>query len=227
MDISRWDLLDNLLYHEQSPALVASFFNPSAAFEGDLFHTIPGNDLYRITLEDLFAVTMLDMRVRPLGVRRLLHHQPTIDRATALLQEIPVDVDIWEGIDHLQPGRPADQLLRLLPREGDGIGPTTAGKILARKRARLIPIVDGVLERVVDARARDLWVVVGNYLQSAERRARLVGLRPPTLTLEVSDLRLFDIVLWMWGSQGRSTRKARLSLGLPVDCAGASLCRSI
>src|ERR671918_572867 len=102
------ELVDSLLFHQASEELVASFFDPNSSFEGDLLHTLPGNDPYSITLEDLFAVTMLDVVVGPRGVRRLLFDQPTRHQATELLRKIPLDVDIWKGGNHLQTGGPAD-----------------------------------------------------------------------------------------------------------------------
>lgn len=210
-------LVDLLLHHASSPALVASFFCPSAAFEGDLLYTIPGNDPHRITVEDLFAVTMLDVSVSPLGVRRLLNDPPTRERVTALLREVPAEVDIWDGIDHLRHGGPAERLWQLLQKEGDRIGPTTASKILARKRPRLVPIEDSVVKAIIQASAHDHWMVFCEYLQSTNRRDRLAELRPEHVEQTVPLLRVLDVLLWMWGSKARVTKKVRTDLGLPVD----------
>ena len=209
------ELVDSLLFHQASGELVASFFDPNSSFEGDLLHTLPGNDPYSITLEDLFAVTMLDVVVGPRGVRRLLFDRPTRHQATGLLRKIPLNVDIWEGGNHLQTGGPADRLWHLLVKEGDRIGPVTAGKLLSRKRPRLIPIVDSVVESILGIAARGYWNVFHDYLQSEDRRKRVALLRPKHVEESVSLLRILDVVLWMWGSQGRGTKKVRTSLGLP------------
>ena len=209
-------LMDSLLYHTASPALIGAFFEPTRAFEGDLIHTIRQNDPHRITVEDLFAVTMLDVAVGPLGVRRLLYDEQTRDVVNALLKIIPNDVDIWNGKEHIELGGPADQLLNLLPRQGDRIGPTTAAKIVARKRPRLIPIVDSVVVAILQAPSRDMWRIFYQYLQSAERRERLGAMRPHVVSSTVPLLRMLDVLLWMWGSHARVTRRARTDLGLPA-----------
>lgn len=213
----RGELIDSLLYDESSPELVGSFFNPDNSFEGELLHVLPGNDSYSITLEDLFAVTMLDVGVAPRGVRRLLFDKSIRHQTAGLLREIPVDVDIWEGGRHLRTGGPADRLWHLLQRRGDRIGPVTAGKLLARKRPRLIPIVDSVVESILDVAPRDNWGIFHEYLQSEDRRKRLTLLRPKQVEESVSLLRTLDVVLWMWGSQARDTKKVRTGLGLPAE----------
>ena len=157
VDMARSDLLDRLLFDEASGALVASFFALDGPFEGDLLHTLQGNDRDQLTLGDLFAVTMLDVSVSPRGVRRLLLDDNTRAQVTTLLSDIPDDVDIWDGASHLVPDGPAHRLWRLLQREGDRIGPTTAGKILARKRPKLLPIWDSVVDDIVQRRGPNLW----------------------------------------------------------------------
>lgn len=217
MNLRREELVDSLLFHESSPKLVGSFFEPDSPFEGDLLHTLAGNDPYCITLEDLFAVTMLDVAVSPLGVRRLLFDQLTRQQIAGLLREIPLDVDIWEGRNYLRPGGPADRLWHLLQREGDRIGPVTAGKLLSRKRPRLVPIVDSVVESILKVPSPDYWEIFRDYLQSEDRRKRLRLLRPKHVEETVSLLRVLDVVLWMWGSQARGTKKVRTQLDLPAE----------
>jgi Family of unknown function (DUF6308) len=217
MNLLREELVDSLLFHQSSPELVASFFDSNTSFEGALLHTLPGNDPYCITLEDLFAVTMLDVSVAPSGVRRLLFDQPTRNQTAGLLHEIPLDLDIWEGGTDLRTGGPADRLWRLLQREGDRIGPVTAGKLLSRKRPRLIPIVDSVVESILRVPSRRYWDIFHNYLQSEDRRKHLVFLRPKHVEEAVSQLRILDVVLWMWGSQGRGTKNVRINLCLPAE----------
>lgn len=217
MSVTPEELIDSLLFHQASRDLVASFFDPGTSFEGDLLHELPGNDPYAITLEDLFAITMLDVVVGPRGVRRLLFDESTRHEASHLLRKIPLNVDVWEGGNHLQTGGPADQLWHLLLREGDRIGPVTAGKLLCRKRPRLIPIVDRVVESMLGIVGRGYWMFFHDYLQSEERRQRVAVLRPERVEESVPLLRTLDVVLWMWGSQGRATKSVRTGMGLPAE----------
>jgi Family of unknown function (DUF6308) len=210
-------LVDILLNHELSPDLVAAFFDPSGAFEGDLLHTLPGNAPDEITIEDLFAVTMLDVSVAPRGVRRLLFDEEVRRLVSTFLAKMPSTVEIWEQPDLLGAGTPAWQLYGLLQRQGDRVGPVTAGKLLARKRPHLVPIVDSIVEKIFGGlRGRACWPVFVELLSSASRRERLVQIRPPDVATSVSLLRILDVTLWMWGSQGRSTKAIRLELGMPA-----------
>jgi len=213
----RWTMVvDTLVNHRATPRLLAAFFDPTSAFEGDLLHTLPGNRRDEVTLEDLFAVTLLDVVVAPLGVRRLLFSDNTRHKISALLKQVPNDVDIWDGGAHLQLGQPAHQLWQLLQRTGDKIGPTTAGKILARKRPHLIPIGDSVVDAITGTTAPNSWSHFHHQLQSSDRRARIDELRPPGGVPGVPTLRILDIALWMWGSQARVTKSVRTSLNLPA-----------
>jgi hypothetical protein len=49
--------------------LVAAYFNPVGNFAADTFDTLGTNSPGRITIDDLLAASMLDVRVMPLAVR--------------------------------------------------------------------------------------------------------------------------------------------------------------
>lgn len=210
-------LLNTLLHHERTPQLVAAFFDPNGPFEGDLLHSLPGNAPHEITIEDLFAITLLDVRVAPPGVRRLLYDSETKAQVHDLLSVLPTGVDIWHGQHWLRPEGEAHQLWRKLQREGDRVGPVTAAKLLCRKRPRLIPIIDEVVEGIIAVPSSLHWTLVQEIMQSDDRREVLISLRPSWISPEVSTLRLLDVTLWMWGSQARATKLVRRRLELPVD----------
>src|SRR5690606_21186258 len=96
----------------------------------------------------------------------------------------------------------ASQLWWLLRDEKDGLGRTTTSKLMARKRANLIPVFDSVVGGVLGLKnatghwelMRALMVADGNgqplhrYLHEMAADADLAPL--------VTPLRVFDVVVW-------------------------------
>lgn len=82
-----------------------------------------------------------------------------------------------------------------------GIGPTLASKLMVRKRPHLIPIEDSVVDRVIERGRGDSWRLwweafqtEGDYLEKHATKLRVeIG------RLELYILRVFDVMLWMWG----------------------------
>lgn len=82
-----------------------------------------------------------------------------------------------------------------------GIGPTVPSMFKACKRPHLIPIEDSVVNRVVELGRGDSWRLwweafqaEGDYLEERATELRTEIGRP-----ELSTLRVFDVMLWMWG----------------------------
>jgi Family of unknown function (DUF6308) len=130
------------------------------------------------------------------------------------LKVIPSDEDIWDRPDLLKPGGEAWKLWKLLQKEGHGILEVTAGKLISRKRPRLIPIVDSVVAKIINVDRQDQWDFFGSYLSDPQRRVDLDKMKPRNLVPSVSTLRILDITLWMWGSEGKPAKKARQTVGL-------------
>jgi hypothetical protein len=122
------------------------------------------------------------------------------DPFSQLLREVGPDRDLATEavtVDGAWPARRLYAALLALP----GVGPTTASKLCARKRPRLVPIYDSVVAQVTDGRA-SYWEPLrielrrpGSYLH-----ARLVRLGEDTgLENHISAIRIFDVVTWMEG----------------------------
>ena len=117
-----------------------------------------------------------------------------------LLSRIDPDVDLGTGRSRslVEDGGQADQAWRLLKAQDD-VGWVTAGKLLARKRPRLIPVWDNVV-RCAFGRPANAWIWLDDLL-----RARGVILRSQLQKLHeeaelperVSLLRTLDVVVWM------------------------------
>lgn len=172
------------------------------AFTGAHFDRLPTAAGNRITSEDIVAVSCLSVHVPAAAAVEILSGQA--DEISALLSRIPdvnleeVPIDQHEG---LFGGGSAASELWLLLRTHVGIGPTTASKLMARKRVGLIPIYDSVVARVTgfDSSA-GTWRAWHNVLSSdVALKDRLGRLRNSAGLERVSLLRILDVVLWMDG----------------------------
>ena len=97
----------------------------------------------------------------------------------------------------------------------DGVGPTRASKLLARKRPELVPIVDSVILDALRLRG-EAWRPLAQALQDPRLRREIDRLRPPRVNKSISTLRLLDVVVWMSCSRSSAVVKVQMELGAPV-----------
>ncbi|WP_251149765.1 DUF6308 family protein [Cellulosimicrobium sp. Marseille-Q4280] len=149
----------------------------------------------RFTADDLVAVSLLSVNVPPHGAIQLLESRA--DELARLLAEIPHDlelVDVESIPDDWAPNR-----LWAALRDVRGIGWVTAGKLLARKRPRLIPVYDSVVQEAVTPTA-SFWEALRAALRADDRalHRHLLSLRDEAgIGDDISALRVFDVVVWM------------------------------
>lgn len=193
-----------------SGELVERYFDPTSRFAGSTFDALPPLEPDRITTGDLLAVGLLDVPLTPPAVRALLGQVGR--RVEEHLVRIPSDVDLWEASeDQLEPAYAMWRLLRDGLR-GTGVGSTRCSKLMARKRPRLIPVVDSTIRTRLGIGPRDdSWLVFRDALRADPALVELIdGLRPPTApTSVVSTLRILDAALWM--NLSNSTHVTRLA----------------
>jgi len=156
-------------------------------------------DRDRFTADDLVAVTFLSVNVPAQAAILLLDSKA--DRFSELLTDLGDDRDLVGEKAPLDIGGAGSAVwteLMSLP----GVGPTTASKLLARKRPRLRPIYDSVVAEVVGSTR--LWEPLRMLLTSEPAlHDRLLHLRGEAgLSDDVSALRVFDVVAWMEGKYG-------------------------
>jgi len=176
----------------------------------------PHQDPDRFSAEDVLAVSFLSVFVPPMAAHKLLDAQA--DHFNDLLREIGPDRDlVTEDVpadDTWTVRRLYSALLAL-----HGIGPTTASKLVARKRPRLVPIYDSVVGQVTDGRVA-FWEPLRVHLREADGalHARLLRLKEDAgLADSVSAIRVFDVIAWMEG------KDRNLKLQLPDETIGAEL----
>ena len=188
--------------------LLTAYYDPARGFAGETFDTLGANRRNEITLDDLLAVTLLDVRWSPSAVRRLLGQDAA--RATALLVGISSVMSLWEASDERLAA--IDPLWNLLTRCRDGVGQEQASKLLARKRPRLVPVTGKIIV-ARDGPVGQTWRALRYCLQDESLRQAIEALRPRHART-ASMLRLVDAALWMLHSESTAARNARDAAGV-------------
>ncbi|MFF5028223.1 DUF6308 family protein [Streptomyces collinus] len=175
----------------------------ATAFTGARFESLAGGGDRQavadtVTADDLIAVQTLSVRVPAQAALDLLEGDLG-GRMTDLLRAVPTGLDMVEaGAADLDADSSAHQAWVLLCKQR-GIGWVTAGKLLARKRPRLVPVYDEVVRCALD-RPKSPWLGLRTALRADDRalHRELAALRRAAgLTDAVSVLRVCDVVLWM------------------------------
>ncbi|MFD4443731.1 DUF6308 family protein [Nocardia sp. NPDC058519] len=217
--VVRWTFPSEL-EHDQTAAaaaLLRTYFcdvdaDGSPRYPGAVFERLGGGgdrseiaDVF--TAEDVVAVTLLSVRVPGSAAIRMLERDH--DGLNSLLGLIPADVDLVDAeIDILDEGSPADRLWRAL--RSVGVGPVTTSKLLARKRPKLLPVIDSVVKQVLDHPDRQsYWMALRSALREDERALVEILAAARTdagLGEDISLIRCFDVVVWMVGRRDGQLR---------------------
>ncbi|CAL9327716.1 hypothetical protein E6R61_34815 [Streptomyces sp. LRa12] len=176
----------------------------AVVFTGSRFeHLAGGGDrpdvADRVTAEDLVAVQTLSVTV-PASVALDLLEGPLGVRLSGLLHAIPRDIDMVDAeADVLVEGSPADQAWHLLCAQR-GVNRVIAGKLLARKRPRLLPVYDRVVRCALGRPRPSFWLALHAELRADDcaLHRQLLALRKIAGVPEtVSALRVCDVAVWM------------------------------
>lgn len=153
----------------------------------------------RITAEDLVAVQTLSVTVPARVVLDILEGRLGA-QLSGLLQAIPKDIEMVDAdVSLLANGSPADQAWSLLC-DQHGVDWVIAGKLLARKRPRLLPVYDKVVRCALGRPRPSFWLALHAALRADDRALHrwLLGLRQVAgLRETVSALRVCDVAVWM------------------------------
>ncbi|MFG2383250.1 DUF6308 family protein [Streptomyces avermitilis] len=200
--------LSSLITADQAVSNLRRYFSTgllheAVPFTGSRFeHLAGGGDRQAVanvvTADDLIAVQTLSVRVPTQIALDLLDGELGV-RLSKLLSSVPFDIDMVEAeAADLAKGSSADTAWRVLC-DRPGIGWVTAGKLLARKRPRLLPVYDQVV-RCVLGRPKSFWLNLHGALRADNHalHRELMALRQSAdLPETVSVLRICDVVLWM------------------------------
>lgn len=156
------------------------------------------------TADDLVAVTMLSVSVPGRAALHLLgdYDADYQGELSALLRRLPTNLTLAEAEEeHLAD---AGKLWSLVY-ANHGVGRTKTSKLLARKRPHLLPVIDRVVVNTVkhSPRKHNFYRNLRAVLRDDDFRLvkHLAELRREAqLGDDISIIRVFDILVWMWGS---------------------------
>lgn len=143
---------------------------------------------------DLLAIETLSVSVPTEVAAQLLIENNTF--FSELLAEIPANIDIWDvSRSVLSDDHPAAELHRRL-QTLDDVAAVKAGKLLAAKRPRLIPIYDDFVASELKPAPGRFWVSMHDELSDPATRATIDAVCS-TAPDHVSFLRRVDVAVWM------------------------------
>lgn len=194
------------------------YFDACSTFAGHTFDSLGDNPPDRITSDDLFAVTLLDLSWSPSTVRWLLGG--LAQQVSTLLGSIDGSTTMWDSARGCQELVKAETLWGLL--NGiPGVGPTRIGKLMARKRPLLVPIADSVVISAVGT-SGSTWRTLRYCFQQQSFQQAVESVRPSNAA-DASLLRIFDVAIWMLCSNSQGVRQVRNRAGIPhgsCHCSG-------
>lgn len=171
--------------------LVAEYLEPQGSYAARTFDELQPNPVGAFCSEDFLAVSFLDTPIKAATYRQLAAAQPQINQ---LLAKIDAERPLWK-LDDLTYAAATDLWDALIV--FDGIGPTRASKLMARKRPHLIPILDNRVRKFYEARTDPFWWPLSRALSDPELLERLLALRVQAGARNLSVLRILDIAIWM------------------------------
>ena len=198
----------NICLDGNAERLVQAYFDHGRGFSGSTFDTYGHNPPELITGDDLLALTCLDEHVPPKTLRLMMSTEGQLELGQ-LLQAIDTEVSLGDPNDKVALQAAGEAWTTLSGEHYPGVGEVKAGKLLARKRPLLIPIVDSVVRTVVEAPPFGYWDVFREFMSLSLTKSRLIELREVADTHGVSDLRILDAAVWMRGSGSKSAYEVR------------------
>lgn len=211
--IAHWSLPDELASADTAGAaeLLSRYFHTtlddgSPAYTGAMFETFAGGGdapevVNTFTPADLVAVSLLSVDVPGAAALRILGRDA--ENLNGFLERIPTDLELCDtGENEIGPGSPADKLWTSV--RGCGAGPVTTSKLLARKRPRLLPVIDTVVKEVLGHPAKaSFWLTLRAHLAADDGRLadRLIAIRDQAGLPNISVIRCFDVLVWMIGKR--------------------------
>ncbi|WP_433260937.1 DUF6308 family protein [Micromonospora vinacea] len=203
--------LDALKDTELAGRRLGRYYDPMGKFAGATYRTVLPNDPGQITAADLFAVTLLSVRLRPTATRRLLDDERHRDAVQRRLMAVPEDANLAEADAPTLVDASAlyGDVKRALanPRTAKSDPWVTASKLCARKRPYLLPVRDSKVRELLHIRLRSDhrhdWLIHRGLMRDRTIRRLLHDAKSNATTeggsrVDVRDspLRVLDVALW-------------------------------
>jgi hypothetical protein len=206
--------------HNRNAAhLLSRYYDPTSDYAGSTFLDLTPNHPHDVTATDLYALSLLDVRAKPLAGRRLLEpggHRVAVINALSS-DDLPESADLLTASDDTYE---AAEKLYLAVRDALGRKPwVTASKLCARKRPHFFPVRDSVVTELVLGLGKSYlidWQVYRHLLVDQEVMGELGAVTAQAA--ELSDrpdgipdppLRILDVLLWMTAPADLRRRRRR------------------
>jgi len=209
-----WQFLD-----DTAVGLVERYFDGvdsrgAPLFTGSRFNTLGGGGdrpgaAHQFDESDVVAVSMLSVEIPGRAALELLDTRSA--ELSELLAQIPVDAALEScEIELISEGSPAWELWARVE-SIDGIGWVTANKLLARKRPKLLPVYDSVVQAAIQRGSKYFWKPLWNELHddngALAEELELIRGRAGGHAYDASLIRILDAAIWM---RNRSASDCRL-----------------
>ncbi|MEU5563611.1 DUF6308 family protein [Micromonospora musae] len=196
---------------ERAGRRLGRYYDPAGEFAGATFRTVTPNDPGQITAADLFAVTLLSVRLRPAAARRVLHDEQHRDAIRRRFAAVPENADLAEADVVTLDDASAlyEDVKRALasPRSAKSDPWVTASKLCARKRPSLLPVRDTKVRELLGilpgSDHRHDWLIHRELMRDSEihrllndARARATTPKGTPVDIQDPSLRVLDVVLW-------------------------------
>lgn len=202
--MSRHDAIERIKSAIGAPETVDEITDYLTSYSGRHFETLGGGGnrpetADRVVADDILAVAMLSVVIPPDVVVLVLERRGA--ELSALLSQIPACADLRDASDEELTQGPSAQLWKLLASMNDNTDDSnrwvTAGKLLARKRPRLVPVFDRLVKDLVKPPEGEWWLTARDAMLDPAIAQRLRQLRVEAdVGAQVTTLRLLDIALW-------------------------------
>lgn len=183
-------------------ALLKAYFDPAGPYPGREFDFLGANDPYRITPEDLLALSVRGLPVEPDSILHFYRDTERREKITAALEAIDAGRCITDADGEVLLLKQLPQLVELwdLVAGIDGFDREYTSMLLSRKRPRLVPVYNDAVKRGLGlADGDDHWAIMVKLFADQDFKMRLIGLRGElgfnrdNMSLQ----RLFEVLLWM------------------------------
>ncbi|MFF0468305.1 DUF6308 family protein [Micromonospora zamorensis] len=203
--------LDALQDVERAGRRLGRYYDPKGSFAGASFGTVTPNDPWQVTAADLFAVTLLSVRLRPAAARRVLDDERYREALQRRLAAVPENAELAEAEVPTLVDASAlyGDIKRALasPRTVRSDPWVTASKLCARKRPSLLPVRDRKVRNLLGIPTgsdhQHDWLIHRELMRDSDILALLddsttnattrEGIR---LYIQDPSLRVLDVVLW-------------------------------
>jgi hypothetical protein len=197
--------------------LVAAYYDPEGPFAAHTFEALGENARDAFAADDLLALTLLDLALSPRAVRAVFG--PLGSEIAGHLRAVTDARELWEASDEdLDDATKVYGALDALP----GVGPVKAGKLLARKRPALIPVIDKHVIATLQAPKGAYWRTMRGALAREELWRDVDEALRGDVPASVPTLRLLDVAMWMRLSESENARSVRRQRGMPVSARPVS-----